>query len=184
MPEQYVVDASVAAKWFLNDETSVQKATDYLVRLLADEILLHAPTLLRYEFGNILTRAQRQDGRPIDHERSLEALEIFHEYPITYHELGKQAFLETLTFANQLKCSFQDSSYLWLARSLNCRLLTADIRFVQNIPPDILRAHIQSLGQWAYLRLIPASQPLIRCQFLQVLEVPLVRVRPRRLLLH
>jgi len=146
-PDQYVVDASVAAKWFLNDETAVQEATDYLVRFLGDEILLHAPILLRYEFGNILTRAQREDGRPIDHERSLEALEIFQDYPITYHDLGKQALLETLTLANQLRCSFQDSSYFWLARSLNCRLLTADTKFVQNIPPGILREHIQALGQ-------------------------------------
>jgi len=145
VPDHYVVDASVAAKWFLNDEAAVQEATDYLVRLLAGEILLDAPTLLRYEFGNILTRAQRKDGRPIDHERSLEALEIFHDYPITYHELTRQAFLETLTFANQLRCSFQDSSYLWLARSLNCRLLTADTKFVQNLPMDILQAHIQTL---------------------------------------
>ncbi len=111
MPDQYVVDASVASKWFLDDETAVQEATDFLVRLLADEIILHAPSLLRYEFGNILTRAQRDDGRPIDHEQSLEAPGIFHEYPITYHELGKQAFLETLAFANRSRCSFQDSSY-------------------------------------------------------------------------
>lgn len=145
MPDQYVVDASVAGKWFLNDETGIQAATDFLVQLLADEIILHAPELLRYEFGNILTRAQRDDGRPIDHQQSLEALDIFHEYPITYHDLSKQAFLETLSFANQSRCSFQDSSYLWLAISLNCRLLTADMKFVQNLPPDVVRNHIETL---------------------------------------
>ena len=47
MPDEYVVDASVAAKWFLDDETAIAEATDYLVRLLADEIILHAPTLLQ-----------------------------------------------------------------------------------------------------------------------------------------
>lgn len=145
MPDQYVVDASVAGKWFLNDETGIQAATDFLVQLLADEIILHAPELLRYEFGNILTRAQRDDGRPIDHQQSLEALDIFHEYPITYHDLSKQAFLETLSFANQSRCSFQDSSYLWLAISLNCRLPTADMKFVQTLPPDVVRNHIETL---------------------------------------
>jgi len=145
VPEQYVVDASVAGKWFLNDETGIQAATDFLVRLLADEIILHAPSLLRYEFGNILTRAQRDDGRPIGHRQSLEALDIFHEYPITYHELSKQAFLETLIFANQSRSSFQDATYLWLARSLNCRLLTTDMKFVQNLAPDIVKDHIETL---------------------------------------
>ncbi len=145
MPDQYVVDASVAGKWFLNDEAGIQAATDFLVRLLADEVVLHAPSLLRYEFGNILTRAQRDDGRPIDHRQSLEALDIFHEYPIIYHELGKQAFLETLILANESRSSFQDASYLWLARSLNCRLLTADMKFVQNLPPDVVRDRIETL---------------------------------------
>jgi predicted nucleic acid-binding protein len=112
VPDKYVVDVSVAGKWFLNDEVAVQEATDYLIRLLANEIILHAPVLLRYEFGNTLTRAQRDDGRPIDHEQSLEALKIFHEYPINYHDLGKQALLETLAFSNRCRCSFQDSSYL------------------------------------------------------------------------
>lgn len=147
MPDHYVVDASVAAKWFLNDENAVQEATDYLVAFLADEIILHAPTLLLYEFGNVLTRAQRDDGRPIDHEQSLEALMVFHEYPVTYHELTKPAFVETLTLANQYKCSFQDSSYLWLARSLNCRLLTADTKFIENLPTALVRNHIQTLQQ-------------------------------------
>ena len=145
MPEPYVVDASVAAKWFLNDEAAIQEATDYLVGLLATEMILHAPTLLLYEFGNILTRAQRDHGRPIDREQSLEALKIFHELPVIYHEQDKQAALEALTLANQYKCSFQDSSYLRLAKSLGCRLLTADSKFVEKLPPDIVRDHVQSL---------------------------------------
>lgn len=145
MRDRYVVDASVAGKWFLNDEAAVQEATDYLVRSLADEIALHAPTLLRYELGNILIRAQRDGGRPIDHPQCVEALDIFLEYPIAYHELGRPALLETLSFASQSRCSFQDASYLWLARALDCRLLTADNKFVRSLPPHIIRDHIQSL---------------------------------------
>jgi len=147
VPDAYVVDASVAGKWFLDDEEAIPEATDYLVRLLADEIILHAPTLLQYEFGNILTRAQRDDGRPLGRAQSLEALDIFLDYPIVYHEPAKGALLETLTFANQSKCSFQDSSYLWLAVHLDCRLITADTKFVSSLPPAIVRNHIQSLQQ-------------------------------------
>lgn len=145
MPELYVLDASVAAKWFLSDETAAQEAADYLVSLLAAEIALHAPTLLLYEFGNILTRAQRQDGRPIDHEQSLVALKTFHEYPVVYHEHAKESALETLALANRYKCSFQDSSYLQLAKSLNCRLLTADTKFIAKLPLDMVRDHVRAL---------------------------------------
>ena len=35
---EFVVDASVAAKWFLNDERHIEEATRYLAGMLADEI--------------------------------------------------------------------------------------------------------------------------------------------------
>jgi predicted nucleic acid-binding protein len=143
--ERYVVDASVAAKWFLDDEHLIQEATAYLVRPLSDEIEMHAPVLLRYEFGNILSKAQRDDGRPINDDRSLEALELFLEYPILYHDLASARMLIALRSANQYRSSFQDASYLSLAMFLGCRLLTADTKFVERLPPDIVQRHVQNL---------------------------------------
>jgi predicted nucleic acid-binding protein len=81
MAPEYVVDASVAAKWFLNDERHTEEATAYLEQMLADEIRPHAPAPLQYEFGNILTKAQRDNGRPIGHTESVKAFETFHEFP-------------------------------------------------------------------------------------------------------
>ena len=52
----YVLDASVAAKWYLNDERYIEKARLYLIKLLANEIELHAPVLLQYEMANLRLR--------------------------------------------------------------------------------------------------------------------------------
>ena len=37
--ERYVLDASVAAKWFLDDEDAVDIAEAFLIRFLAKEIV-------------------------------------------------------------------------------------------------------------------------------------------------
>jgi predicted nucleic acid-binding protein len=142
---EYVLDASVAAKWFLDDEAHVEEATDYLVLMLADDITFHAPVLLQYEFGNILTKAQRDDGRSLDYAESLNALETFQEYPIKYHALDRRALLETLRIANQQGCTFQDSCYLWLAQDLRCRFLTDDREFVRRLPEETVKEFVQLL---------------------------------------
>lgn len=142
-----MVDASVAAKWFLNDERHIEEATRYLAGMLSDEITLHAPVLLKYEFGSILVKAQRDDGRPVGRNESLNAFETFHELPITYHEFDKQALLESLMLANGQDCSFQDSCYLWLARNLKCRLLTDDVKFIQRLPVEVVQDSIQLLRE-------------------------------------
>ena len=56
--ERYVLDAPVAAKWFLNDEDVVDIAETFLIRFLAKEIVFYAPHILEYELGHIITRAQ------------------------------------------------------------------------------------------------------------------------------
>jgi predicted nucleic acid-binding protein len=45
----FVVDASVALKWFLPEVHS-----DAAARLLREGYRLHAPDLIRAEFGNVL----------------------------------------------------------------------------------------------------------------------------------
>jgi predicted nucleic acid-binding protein len=65
MAEFTVLDASVAAKWFLRDEqeTLIEEADELLLRLLAGDIELYAPRVIYYEVCQLLNRACRQrDG--------------------------------------------------------------------------------------------------------------------------
>jgi len=128
VPEFYVIDASVAAKWYLNDENLIDKAEDFLVRLLANEIVLHAPEVLRYELGHLLTKAQRRGNRPINRNQCEEAYHTFCELPITFHQLNDIQRQEVLSFANNFNRGFYDSSYIWLAGHLGCQWVTAEGR--------------------------------------------------------
>jgi predicted nucleic acid-binding protein len=47
--EALVVDASVAAKWYLRDETDVEQADLLLTRFTTGELVLVAPEQIRYE---------------------------------------------------------------------------------------------------------------------------------------
>ncbi len=59
MADRYVIDASVAAKWFLKDsfEDHVDLAEGILVDVLAGDIVLHAPRLMTYEVSRLLWKA-------------------------------------------------------------------------------------------------------------------------------
>jgi predicted nucleic acid-binding protein len=135
MIEKLIIDASVAAKWFLNDEESVDKAEQFLIRLLSEEIELHAPEILRYELGHLLTKAQRNPQRPISREDTEKAYFDFCELPITYHNLTDKDRQEVLSFANQFHRGFYDSSYIWLACRLGTKWLTSERRYGGTFPP-------------------------------------------------
>jgi predicted nucleic acid-binding protein len=64
---RYVLDASVAAKWFLPraHETLVDEALALLSDYAADRISLMAPDLLWPEFANILWRRSNSVAFPL-----------------------------------------------------------------------------------------------------------------------
>ncbi len=146
MTEKFVLDASVAAKWFLEDEHGTEEATKVLRSLLAGEMHLDAPVLLQYEFANLLVKAYRRLECSVDFALATEALGLFHQYPVVYRSLTNQALSESLEFAAHTGCSVYESCYLWLARHLGCRLLTADTRFVRNLPIEITRNYVHVTG--------------------------------------
>jgi len=143
--EHFVIDASVAGKWFLDDEESVDIARVVHVKMLADEIKLHAPVILYYELGNILTKAKRRKDRPLTAERSREAYEYFLEIPITFHDQDTDNKMATLDFANKHHRSFYDSTYICLAIDLGYKWLTAERRFRGGFPPSFPIEHVQIL---------------------------------------
>ncbi len=145
MPETLVVDASVVAKWYLDDEELVDEADRFLVRILSDEIEAHAPEVLRYELGHLLTKAQRQSQRPIDRTQSEEAYREFCRLPINFHQLGDGERQQVLGFANTFHRGFYDSSYAWLAEFLGCRWLTSEQRYGGTLPPGYPVSLILSL---------------------------------------
>jgi predicted nucleic acid-binding protein len=144
-PDRYVLDASVAAKWYLNDEEYTDEAEVYLLRLLAGEIELHAPRILQYEIGHLLAKAQRRLGRGIDATTAQEAYRTFCALPILYHDLDDAARMNALDFANRHHRGFYDSCYVSLALALGCSWLTSERRYGGQLPPGFPADVVQAL---------------------------------------
>jgi predicted nucleic acid-binding protein len=134
----YVVDASVAAKWFVPESLSEQA-----VRLLDDEHELAAPDLLWPEVGNVVWKKSRK-GEITSEEASriVAALDVC---PIV-------VFPSRLVLAGALEIAFgtgrtvYDSVYLALAAALECRMATADERLANALAGGPLARHVVWIG--------------------------------------
>ena len=122
---RWVVDASVAVKWFLPEVHS-----DEAVRLLRDDYVLFAPDLIWAEFGNVLWKKWRQ--REIEADMARRILEDFRRFPLEVHSSGI-LLASAWTIAEEFHRTMYDSLYLALAESQGYRLVTADHRFYNSL---------------------------------------------------
>jgi predicted nucleic acid-binding protein len=117
-----VVDASIAAKWYLNEmhSGSAEKLLD------SNVFQLHAPDLLLPEVGNVLWKKRRSgELLPSECERIGRNLR---EREVTYHRLC-DLFTPALIASQYSDRPIYDWYYVVLARSLRIRFVTADRRF-------------------------------------------------------
>src|SRR3989338_7953245 len=116
-----VVDASVVAKWFFEEEGT--KAALVLRDLhLNEKERLAAPDLLLLEFANLLLKKRRhvEAGVARDNLRHLVDLGI-DIYPVT-----SDLALRALEISQQLGITSYDGAYIALAEALKSACITAD----------------------------------------------------------
>jgi len=117
----YVVDASVAVKWFVPEIHS-----EHALRLLRKEFYLQAPELIQAEFGNVLWRKCR--AGELDGTAAGEILDIFKRSPLVVRPHGEFMKL-AWGIALKYRQTFYDSLYLALAMTEKARMVTADRKF-------------------------------------------------------
>lgn len=121
MKTTYVVDASVALKWFVPEIHA-----EHALRLLRKKFDLQAPELIQAEFGNILWKKCR--AGEFDGTTAGEILDSFRRSPLGLHPHG--AFLKLAwEVALKHRQTFYDSLYLALSMTERARLVTADRKF-------------------------------------------------------
>ena len=134
----YVVDSSVAVKWYV-PETGSQLAA----ALLDEGYELHAPDLLSAEFGNVLWKKFRRGDLTGPEVRSIaRALPTvpLHIHPsLTLLEGALEIALET-------RRTVYDSLYLALSVALSCTLVTADARLSNALRDSPLARHVSRLS--------------------------------------
>jgi predicted nucleic acid-binding protein len=130
----FVVDASVAIKWFLPEPHS-----DAALRLLAQHHTLHAPDLIFSEFGNVLWKRVRKNKiSKNEANATIDGL-------LTLH-LQVQPSQLLIPLALEIACgenrTVYDSLYLAAAMTLQSLLVTADAKFYRALTKGPFSAHL------------------------------------------
>ena len=134
----YVVDASVAAKWFIQ-EIHTEEAR----RLLTRAHQLSAPDLLWLELHSIVCRRIR--SKQLHREHGLPILAALHAFPIQIFPSAD--LLDAATgIALDTACSLYDCIYIALAVFLDARVVTADRRFHRGLAASNLGTRVLWVG--------------------------------------
>lgn len=121
----FVVDASVALKWFVSEEGSTQAAT-----LLAGLDALIAPDLIVAEVVNAAWRAVRAGGMSdVQHDRVAARLGAAFDELVPLGSLAPRAAV----VSRSLDHPAYDCFYLALAETRAARLVTADRRLLGHV---------------------------------------------------
>jgi predicted nucleic acid-binding protein len=115
------VDASVAVKWFLPEELSVNTRM-----LLTAEYRLLAPDFLWAELGRVLWKRHRRGE--LDQRTATRLLRDFSRLPIEFHAAEPWTG-PAFDLAIRHGLTVDDGLYLALAAGSGCRVVTADRRF-------------------------------------------------------
>ncbi len=137
---KYVIDASVAVKWYI-PEVFEQEAT----RLLNGRHQLHVPELIFPEFGNIIwKKVKRGEIDRTDADRILAAV-VRKRWTIHPH---KSIFKSAFRGAEATGETVYDWCYLALAISLACEFVTADEKFYRALEKTAFKSNLKWIGEY------------------------------------
>ena len=134
----FVVDASVAVKWYVEEDLS-----DDAAKLLAEGFELNVPELIYPEFGNILwKKVRRGEASPAESRNIVDRFRGLNlrRHPHTF--LLKSAFIG----AEVTGQTVYDWTYLSLAVFLDCEFVTADRRFLDSLASSSMSKHLRWVG--------------------------------------
>jgi predicted nucleic acid-binding protein len=132
---RYVVDASVAVKWYVPENYSAEAE-----RLLNPAHDLHAPDLIVPEFGNILWKKIGRGELTMAQARRI--VEAFIALPL-FKRPASPLLEPALEGAVRSAQTVYDWTYLALAVALDCALVTADEKFYLALRNGPLTRHLR-----------------------------------------
>jgi predicted nucleic acid-binding protein len=132
-----VVDASVAAKWFLPEPDA-----PVALRLLDGRHRLAAPDLIRAEIGNLLWKLHARGT--LTAQEAADMIEHFLSMPLEIHD-SAYLLAPALEIAIATRRTVYDSLYLALAMDLDGTVVTADERWVDALADTSFMRFIRRL---------------------------------------
>jgi predicted nucleic acid-binding protein len=135
----YVVDASVAVKWFVPEVHSGPAS-----KLLDEANELHAPDLLLPEFGNTLWKKfRREELNETEVNSVVQALSVV---PLAIHP-SLMLLEAAVAIALHTSRTVYDSFYLALAVLLKCPFVTADDHLLNALRGSSLSDHVRHVKE-------------------------------------
>ena len=129
----FIVDASVAAKWFVEEEYG-----EAALSILDESNQLHAPDFLLLEMDSIICKWTRRGV--ITPAEGSDLRDALRSYPIQHHPFI--SFLDpAFAIANQTGQSIYDCLYVALALLLKARMVTADRRLYEGLKKGQFEKH-------------------------------------------
>lgn len=141
----FIIDASVAAKWYFLEQWH-HDARQYL---LPQHNLL-APDLLKIEFANILFK--KENNHEIDAIRSDNLLQHFLQKSTIKYVSTEGLLSRAHEIAREISHPVYDCIYLALAEQENAEMVTADQKFYKRVKPS----QFSSFLRW--LEISPQSE--------------------------
>jgi len=120
MADRYTLDASVAAKWF-NNENLTDKALQVRDAFVEGKIGLLAPEHLLYEIGNSIWK-----NKALAPEDAVTAIKSLADLEIELIHLSQEMSGNTMRIARELSITFYDAAYVMLANHFDALLISAD----------------------------------------------------------
>jgi len=126
--QEIVIDASVAAKWFLDEQFS-DKARLIRDSFILQKLAISVPSLLFYETLNALRYTELYDA-----DELAEAARSLSKYGFNIHEPKGRLYEETARTSQKYDISIYDAAYLALASHLHTHLYTTDLELIRKAP--------------------------------------------------
>lgn len=119
-----IVDASVGAKWIVPGEPWEEHATILKEKIVSGDLTAYAPSLFLYEIASIVVKSMAIGAlTPKDCSEALDAIKLLgiNIQPILWEDM-----IEIVDIAIKTNLTVYDSTYLYLCKKLNAKLVTAD----------------------------------------------------------
>ena len=137
----YVVDASVIAKWVLPIECNQENAFKLKRDHVSGRVNLLAPSFLTLEVTNALWKAVKL--KRLSKEDSEEALKTLGDTAIALYELDWQHSSETLEIGCELDIAIYDAAYLLLSNIMKEPLITSDTKLYEKAKGQFEVLHLK-----------------------------------------
>lgn len=135
--KRFVLDASVAVKWFLPE---IHQAESF--NLLKSNPVLIAPEFLKVEFDSILSKWCRS-GR-FNYERAEEVRSVFNKIKIYFVDLDDIADI-SFEISAKMPVTYYDALYLCTAKLYECKMVTFDRKLYKSVKDSEFETYLKKL---------------------------------------